>query len=198
MNHRNPDPHEVEPVKAELTRRRFLTRVGLGVIGVTSALPGLPRKVHARAPESGSPPVALLERSPFVYISPILGNGKESRCHAELWYAWIDDSIIVTVAKDRWKAAALRRGLDTARVWVGDHGRWKTMFGGRNEEFLSAPNFIAKVDRVQDAEMIERLLAIYEQKYPLEIATWRDKMRSGNADGSRILLRYRLHPSKNS
>ena len=104
MNHRNPDLFNADQLEAGLSRRRFLTRVGLGVIGVTSILPGLPRRVHARPPESGSVPVALLEKSPFVYISPILGSGKESRCHAELWYAWIDDSIIVTVAKDRWKA----------------------------------------------------------------------------------------------
>jgi hypothetical protein len=39
--------------------------------------------------------------------------------------------------------------------------------------------------------MIDRLLAVYEEKYPNEISKWRDRMRSGFADGSRILLRYR-------
>jgi hypothetical protein len=135
--------------------------------------------------------VDLLEQSPFVYISPLRSDGKESLCHAEVWYAWIDDSIIVTVAKDRWKAKALARGLDGARIWVGDHGRWNSRLGGHNKKFMGAPNFLAKADEVQDPEMIERLLTVYGKKYPTEIGRWRDRMRSGNADGSRILIRYR-------
>jgi len=65
------------------------------------------------------------------------------------------------------------------------------MFGGRNEKFRQAPNFVAVAEKVEEPGMIDRLLAIYDQKYPHEIATWRDKMRAGNADGSRILIRYR-------
>ena len=37
---------------------------------------------------------------------------------------------------------------------------------------------------------LDRLLAAYETKYPAEIADWRDKMRSGYADGTRTLVRY--------
>lgn len=98
---------------------------------------------------------------------------------------------MVTVARDRWKAIALENGLNGARIWVGDHGRWKTMLGGRNEEFLTAPNFYAKAERVEDKKKIEPLLTVYAKKYPNEIAKWRDRMRSGNADGSRIMIRYR-------
>ena len=47
---------------------------------------------------------------------------------------------------------------------------------------------------IEDAAMIERLLAAYELKYPDEIDSWRDRMRSGFADGSRVLLRYRPRP----
>ena len=99
--------------------------------------------------------------------------------------------MVVTVAKDRWKAAALDRGLSRARVWIGDHGRWKTWFGGRNEAFRAAPHFDARVEKIEDRTMIERLLTVYEQKYPEEIADRRDRMRSGAADGSRVLLHYR-------
>jgi hypothetical protein len=43
---------------------------------------------------------------------------------------------------------------------------------------------------VKDDALLEQLLAIYEKKYPDEIAEWRDKMRSGYHDGSRVLIRY--------
>jgi hypothetical protein len=145
----------------------------------------------AKEPEAISLPNTLLEESPFVYISPLLQNGEESSCHAEVWFAWIDDSIIVTVARDRWKAVALARDLNGAHIWVGNHGRWKTMLGGRNEDFRGAPNFIATAEKVDDPKMIDRLLTAYEKKYPDEIGKWADRMRSGNADGSRLLIRYR-------
>jgi hypothetical protein len=35
------------------------------------------------------------------------------------------------------------------------------------------------------------LLALYDQKYPDEIGKWREPMRQGYADGSRVLIRYR-------
>ena len=191
MKHPILNSSEMDAREASLTRRRFLTRLGVGAVGLACALPGQPRTVLAKQPDSSSLPISLLEKSSFVYISPLLRNGKESSCHAELWYAWIDDSVVVTVARDRWKAIALEKGLNGARIWVGDHGRWKTMLGSRNEEFLTAPNFYAKAERVEDKKMIEPLLTVYAKKYPNEIAKWRDRMRSGNADGSRIMIRYR-------
>jgi len=191
MDFPNHDSLDYDPIGSAQTRRHFLSRMGLGVMVMAGALAGAPRLLRAAEPEHDSLPLDLLEKSSFVYISPLLPNGKESRCHAEVWFAWIDDNIVVTVAKERWKATALDRGLDRARIWVGDHGRWKTTFGGRNEKFASAPSFFARAERVEDDGMIERLLTVYARKYPNEIATWRDKMRSGDADGSRILIRYR-------
>ena len=41
-----------------------------------------------------------------------------------------------------------------------------------------------------DEALLERLLALYEKKYPREIASWRDKMRDGYTSGERLLLRY--------
>lgn len=177
------------------TRRRFLEILGgLALNGVAVGLSFTARKVIAAEPTPRgrlSVSKELLEKSPFVYISPLLETGQESSCHAELWFAWLDDSIVVNVASDRWKATALTRGLDRARVWVGDHGRWKGMLGRRNEDFRGAPHFDARVERVDDESTLDRLLASYEKKYPAEIARWREPMRSGVADGSRVLLRYR-------
>ncbi len=129
------------------------------------------------------------QKSEFAYISPLLASGKESTCHGEVWFSWLDGSVVMITGTDRWKARAVARGLDTARVWLGDYGRWKGMFS-TNESFRRAPSFDAKVSVSKDAELLDRMLADFERKYPDEIADWRDRMRSGFADGSRTLLRY--------
>ena len=180
------------------TRRSFLGLLsGLALQTTTAAWLGLgasARRAEASNPRSIVLSKAHLQRSSFAYISPLRSDGEESSCHAELWYAWIDDSVVVIVASDRWKAKALSRGLDRARVWVGDHGLWKNWLGSRNDAFREAPHFDAQVEMIKDAAMIERLLAAYELKYPNEIDSWRDRMRNEFADGSRVLLRYRPIP----
>ena len=159
---------------------------GLAWLGAALAGPFAARPVRA----GSSSLRALLESSPYVYISPLRSDGRESTCHAEVWYAWLDETVVVIVAADRWKARAIERGLARTRIWVGDHGRWKGWISN-NEEFRSAPSFEAVGERVRDAGLLDRLLAAYEAKYPDEIAQWRDRMRDGFADGSRVLLRYR-------
>lgn len=189
-----------------LTRRHFTSRLAWGALGVSGLGVAAARSraeepdAPARSQRTAEPeaslsserpaPRALLEESPYVYISPLRRDGSESTCHGELWYAWMDGAVVVTVAKDRWKATALARGLDRARIWVGDHGRWKTWYGGTDESFRKAPSFVARAEQVRDPGLIEPLLARYEEKYPAEIADWRDAMREGSADGSRILIRY--------
>jgi hypothetical protein len=135
-------------------------------------------------------PNALLESSPFVYISPLRKDGGESKCHSEVWYGWIDGAVVINTAPTTWKSRALAAGHDRARIWVGDHGRVKQMIG-TNDAFRSAPHFDAKVESVKGGEaLLERLLAVYAKKYPSEIANWSDKMRDGYHSGQRLLLRY--------
>jgi hypothetical protein len=135
-----------------------------------------------------------LEQSPYVYVSPLRKDGSESSCHGEVWYAWLDGAVVLTSASSSWKARAVARGLTGARVWVGDHGRWKQL-GLRNEAFREAPRFDARAEVVKDAALVERMLAEYDRKYPDEIGKWRERMRTGNADGSRVLLRYVPEPA---
>jgi len=184
-------PGQTSPV----TRRRFLEGVGLGAIGVcgiglAGSLVAPSRPAWSASPEASALPIALLEKSSFVYVSPLRSDGKESTCHSELWYAWLDGSVVVTVASTGWKARALAAGLHRARIWVGNHGRWKSFIGSNNEAFRSAPHFDARAEKVSDPKTLDALLAAYDRKYPAEIASWRDKMRRGNADGSRIMIRY--------
>ena len=94
------------------------------------------------------------------------------------------------MSRETWKARSLKTGLDRARIWVGDYGRWKR-FLGHNEDFRKGPSFDARARATRDEKLLDRLLASYETKYPEEIADWRDKMRSGFRDGTRVLIRYK-------
>ena len=135
-------------------------------------------------------PTALLESSPFVYISPLLADGSESRCHGEVWYGWVDGAVVINTAPTTWKSRAVAKGRDRARIWVGDHGRVKQMIGS-NDAFRKAPHFDARAESVKgDEKLLDKLLALYEKKYPREIAKWRDEMRAGYHSGERLLLRY--------
>ena len=39
-------------------------------------------------------------------------------------------------------------------------------------------------------ELLERMLAVYEKKYPDEIGKWRDRFRDGLTSGERTLVLY--------
>jgi hypothetical protein len=130
-----------------------------------------------------------LATSGLVYVSPLHSDGRESTCHGEVWFAWLDDAVVVITARDRWKARAILRGLTRARLWVGDHGPWKRVVG-RSEAFRQAPSFDARAEIVEDGALLDRLLAEFDRKYPDEIGKWRDRMRREYADGTRHLIRY--------
>ncbi len=169
-------------------RRRFLRAAGLAL--AASALPW--NTLRVRADEAKPLPdevIALLGKSGLVYVSPLRSDGSESTCHGEVWYGWLDGAVVLITGMDRWKSQALARGLDRARIWVGDHGPWKKMVG-RSEAFRKAPSFDAKVTRSQDAELLDRLMKLYWKKYPEEFGKWEQKMRAGFASGERVLLRY--------
>ena len=106
-----------------------------------SAAAALAPRLAARAAAPSDLDRAL-ESSGLVYVSPLLADGRESRCHAEVWFAWLDGAVVIVTARDRWKALAVARGLDRARLWVGDRGTWKRVLG-HSDEFRAAPSFEA-------------------------------------------------------
>ena len=165
-----------------LGRREFL--------GGALALLAAPRLL--RAEETGLAPevVRALEESGFVYVSPLRADGGESRCHGEVWYGWLDGAVVIATRTGTWKARALSRGLDRARIWVGDHGRVKGE-PGPDAPFRKAPSFEAEAEISRDPALLDRLLALYERKYPKEIGRWRDRMRREFEAGERVLIRYR-------
>ena len=172
-----------------IDRRTFLGAAGAVLLWPAAHALGAhhaKKETHA-APDGLSEEV--LRKTGFVYVSPLQKDGSESTCHGEVWYAWLDGAVVVITSRDTWKARAVAKGRNRARIWVGDHGRWKKMIG-RNEAFRKAPSFDAVATAVKDDHVLDRLLATFEEKYPDEIANWRDRMRNGYQDGSRVLIRY--------
>jgi hypothetical protein len=179
------------PGFAALDRRSFLR----GAAAAALALPLGSRLAEAFETPAPLPSetVAALETSPFVYVCPLRRDGRESTCHGEVWFAWLGGAVLLTTAKVSWKARSAERGMERARIWVGNYGRWKQMIG-RNEAFRAGPSFDARVRERKDDALLGQLLAAYEKKYPGEFPSWRERMRAGHASGERVLLRYEPAP----
>ena len=194
---RDPRTRGGAGIRDLISRRRFLfAAAGLALAPAALALPASARRRLFADAAAGvaAALAAALAKSPFVYVSPLRKNGEESRCHAEVWFGWEGGAVVLITASSGWKARALTRGLDHARVWVGDYGRWKRL-GMTSDAFRAAPSFVARASASQDTSLLERLLSIYDEKYPDEIGTWRDRMRAGFHDGSRVLVRYVPEPA---
>jgi hypothetical protein len=175
----------VPAIEPHLDRRSFLG-------GALICLLWPHRALAADEAAQGLSEAALdaLPGSEFVYVSPLKSDGSESSCHAEVWYAWLDDQVVLITGSDRWKARSVAGGLDRARIWVGDYGPWKR--GPlESSDFRKGPSFVARARTSQDPELLERMLVVYEKKYPDGIGKWRDRFREGLASGERILVLYK-------
>ena len=176
--------------------RRTLLGALVGFALAKAPLARAQAKPAAPKPVAPRPDAALanaLEKSPYVYISPLLADGAESTCHGEVWFGFLDGEVVIITSAKSWKARSIDRGFKRARIWVGDFGRWKQVVG-RNERFREAPKYTARAEKFSDAAVVDELLALYEKKYPEEIANWRGPMREGVKDGSRVLIRYTPEP----
>lgn len=132
---------------------------------------------------------AAIEKSNLIYITPIKSDGNESACHAEVWFYADGADLLVVTKQELWRSQAVKRGLDRARIWVGDFGVWKRSKGA----YRTAPTFLAQVEHISsDAEAVERTLEGMAVKYADEgWSTYGPLFKEGLADGSRVLLRYR-------
>jgi hypothetical protein len=132
---------------------------------------------------------AAIETSKLIYISPLKSEGKESSCHAEVWFHKDGSDLLVVTKEELWRSQAVKRGFDRARIWVGDHGVWKRSNGA----FRKSPSFIARAEHISgDAEAVSRTLKGMGPKYADEgWSTYGPLFEKGLADGSRVLLRYR-------
>lgn len=169
---------------SDLDRRSFLIAAGAALL--------LPRRAFAAETAVPEATQSLLEKSSFVYVTPLKKDGSESTCHGEVWFGWLDGTVVINTRRGTWKARALEKGLDRAKIWVGDHGRWKGVLpgGAANEAFRNAPSFEAKARFETDKSVNERLLALYQKKYGAEFDRWHEDMTSGFFSGQRKLIRY--------
>lgn len=170
--------------KADWTRRRVLA--GAGVLLCGWLLP----PVRARAADEGFalPPRtrSALATSPLVYVSPLLADGRESTCHGEVWYFVDDGDVVIFTAVDRWKARAVRRGRDRARLWVGDFGP----VGRAGDRYRSAPSFVARAGIDPRKAVFDRLMSAFAIRYADEWGKWGPRFRKGWDEGSRVMIRY--------
>ena len=133
--------------------------------------------------------VAPLQASPFVYLSPIRSDGAPSRCQAEVWFVLDDEdqTVLVVTESTTWRAQAVRRGLNSARFWVGDVGV-ASQSAGRYLELPQA-DVVGRID--DDPEQHRRALPRFGEKYPTAWPFWVRRFTRGLAEGTRTMIRYR-------
>ena len=170
-----------------ISRRSFLVGssvvCGIASLGLSTSLWADAGSRHALSPSAK----AALAQSPLVYISPLLQDGAESRCHGEVWFFVDEGDVVIFTSKDSWKARALALGRDRARLWVGDFGP----VGRAGDRFRKAPAFLAQAEVDSNPAVFERLMKSYGQRYPDEWTKWDPRFRKGHKDGTRELIRYR-------
>lgn len=141
-------------------------------------------KAHKAAAEAAQ---EALGSSPLVYITPIKSDGEESRCKAEIWFAYHDAAVFVVTPATAWRAQAIGRGLTSARMWVGDFGVWTRADGA----FREAPELMATGAMETNAETRTKVLAVMGEKYAgAGWGNWGPRFEKGLADGERVMLRY--------
>lgn len=132
--------------------------------------------------------VTALKISPLIYLSPLVSNGRESHCHAEVWFLYLKGEIFIVTWAEKWKARAMRRGFQRAKIWIGDFGPWKNA----NERYLSAPSLNIEGKFESDASLQSALLLEFAHKYKKEWHFWDQKVRDGLVNGEWVMLRYQI------
>ena len=159
-----------------ISRRTLLKATAAG-----AALPLLP--AIGRAEPSWREAV---EASPLIYLTPIQSNGAESRCQAEVWFASVEGAMYVVTAAEAWRAEAVRQGLSSARIWVGDAGLWHRSEG----KYKALPMLGVRASLEADAAVQGQVLELMGGKYSDEWGAWGPRFRNGLVDGSRVMLKY--------
>lgn len=162
----------------ELSRRSFLRGSAILSAGLV-----LPLRAYA---DSHAALKDAVTKSPLVYISPLKSDGSESACHGEVWFVADGDDVLVVTNPERWRAACITKGLDQARLWVGDFGLWKKSDGA----FRGAPSYVATASLDADTAAHARALTAFGKKYPDEWEKWGPRFKKGLASGERVLIRY--------
>ncbi len=166
-----------------MNRREHLRHLGAAATalsGVGALLPGAALGNSADMP-------AAADRSRLIYITPLKADTSESRCQAEVWFLRQGDDLLVVTQADAWRARAITQGRVLAKIWVGDVGVWS-----RNPEYRDLPWILAKGAMITDPAAHTAMLEKFGGKYRDEWPVWGPRWAEGLADGSRVMIRYRL------
>jgi len=161
-----------------LTRRGFL-----GALAGAGAVALSPRLAWPAEPSAFE---QAARTSALVYVTPLRSDGSESRCHAEVWFVADGADLLVVTNRERWRAAAIARGLGRARLWVGEHGVWTRANGA----WKASPTRDASAAIVSEPEAHARALTLFGSKYSGEWKKWGPRFEEGLASGDRVLIRY--------
>ncbi len=166
-----------------LSRRRYLS-ASLAAGALSLSAPFSARSARAAA---GPALPGVVEETDLIYLTPLQSNGAESRCQAEVWFVPDGNDLLVVTAADAWRAEAVRQGLTSARIWIGDVGVWNS-----EARYKALPEVMATGGLDEDPAAHEAALEKFGSKYRLEWVIWGPRFRKGLADGSRVLLRYQV------
>ncbi len=130
-----------------------------------------------------------LSTSRLIYLTPIKSDGEESECKGEIWFIYDgDDHVYVVTQFDAWRANAIRQGLTSARIWVGEFGLWRNA----GDSYRSAPELMLEGAIEDDPDAQDKVLTTMGGKYTDEWGVWGPRFREGLNDDSRVMLRYKI------
>ena len=130
-----------------------------------------------------------LTKSRLIYLTPIKSDGSESKCKGEIWFLYDGDSHVHVVTQyEAWRANAIRQGLTSARIWVGEFGIW-TRAG---VSYRTAPELMLEGAIEDDVSAQDTVLSTMGEKYADEWGVWGPRFREGLRDDSRVMLRYKI------
>ena len=127
-----------------------------------------------------------LDESALVYSTPLHEDGRESSCQSEIWFATHEGDVYVVTRSNAWRARAIGKGWDGARIWVGDLGNWRRTRG----RYKDLPSYTAQASLVEDAGRHAAVLESFAGKYSGEWRSWGPRFDKGLKGGSRVMLRY--------
>ena len=156
--------------------RRTLLELSL----YTPMLSGLSNSVFADSKVNSA-----TKDSDLIYLSPIKSDGTESSCQAEVWFVQNGKDMYVCTSTSSWRTRAIAKGLNRARVWVGDLGSWKST----NGKYKDLPSLEVEASLVSDTNVQQEALTLFGDKYPLGWVVYESRFRNGLANGSRSMLR---------
>ena len=157
-----------------LTRRNIV--VGASLLPI---VPLLAQKTQTSAEYA-------LSNSRLIYLTPIKSDGTESKCQGEVWFGYDGTEIFVNTQFDAWRADAIRKGLTSARVWIGEFGQWTSSDGA----YKKAPSLELSGKIETNPDEWEKSLPLFGNKYTEEWGSWGPRFKKGLEDGTRALLRY--------